>query len=136
MKTIWNCTQAFIAAAGGGIGWLLGGADGFLYTLTVFAVIDYLAGVACAVLEGKLSSAAGARGIYRKVLMFALVGAGHTVDVYLTNTPGVVRNAVIFFFISNEGVSLLENAARAGLPVPQALRDALVQLHDKGRRTQ
>ena len=131
MKQIWSGVQLGFAAFGGFIGWFLGGADGFLYALIVFAVIDYITGVLCAIADKTLSSAVGFRGICRKVLIFALVGIGNVIDVYVLGEASVLRTAVIFFYLSNEGVSILENAAHLGLPIPEKLKDVLEQLHDR-----
>ena len=131
MKTIWNCTQAGIATVGGFIGWFVGGFDGFIYALIAFMVVDYITGVLRAILEKKLSSRIGARGIIKKVTIFLIVGVAHLVDVYLLYDGGALRMAVIFFYISNEGVSLLENAASIGLPVPEKIKNALALLHKR-----
>ena len=131
MKEIWNWTQAAIAAAGGGLGYFLGGWDGFLYALLAFVVIDYVTGLMCAVLDKKLSSEVGFRGIFKKVLIFSLVAIGNIVDQSVIGDGSVIRTAVIFFYLSNEGVSILENAAHIGLPVPQKLKDILEQLHNR-----
>jgi len=132
MKEIWNWIQLGIAAAGGWLGYSLGGWDGFLYALVTFVVIDYITGLMCAVLDKKLSSEVGARGIFKKVLIFALVAIGHIVNKSVIGDGSVIRTAVIFFYISNEGVSILENSARIGLPIPEKLKDILTQLKDKG----
>lgn len=132
MKNIWYGIQAAFTALGGFLGWFLGGADGFLYALIAFVVIDYITGVMCAISDKQLSSEVGFRGICRKVLIFILVGIGNIVDVYVLQNGNVLRTAVIFFYLSNEGISLLENAGRLGLPIPQKLKDILSQLHDKG----
>ena len=131
MKEIWNWTQAAIAAAGGGLGYFLGGWDGFLYALLAFVVIDYITGLMCAILDKKLSSEVGFRGIFKKVLIFSLVAIGNIVDQSVNGEGSVIRTAVIFFYLSNEGVSILENAAHIGLPVPQKLKDILEQLHNR-----
>lgn len=130
MKEIWNTFQAVIAAIGGWIGYFLGGCDGLIYALIAFVVIDYITGVMCAVSDRRLSSAVGFKGICRKVLIFALVGIANILDVHVIGTGCVVRTATIFFYISNEGVSILENAANLGLPVPKKVKDVLKQLHD------
>jgi len=131
MKELWNVTQMAIAAIGGFCGWFLGGFDGFLYALVAFAVIDYITGVMCAINDKTLSSAVGFRGICRKVLIFAMVGLANILDVYILGEGSVLRTAVIFFYLSNEGVSMLENAAHLGLPVPDKLKDVLEQLHER-----
>lgn len=132
MKQIWNGIQIAFTALGGFLGWFLGGFDGFLYALIAFVVIDYITGVMCAISDKSLSSEVGFRGICRKVLIFILVGVGNLLDVYILGEAGVLRTAVIFFYLSNEGVSLLENASRLGLPIPEKLKEILQQLHDKG----
>ena len=131
MKTIWTGIQIAFSALGGFIGWFLGGVDGFLYALIAFAVIDYITGVMCAVSDKKLDSKVGFKGICRKVLIFTLVGIGNIVDVYVLGQAGALRTAVIFFYLSNEGVSIIENAAHLGLPIPEKLKDVLEQLHDR-----
>lgn len=131
MKLIWNWIQAAIVAAGGWLGYFLGGWDGFLYALVAFIVIDYITGLMCAVLDKKLSSDIGFRGIFKKVLIFSLVAIGHIIDKNVIGDGSVIRTAVIFFYLSNEGVSILENAAHIGLPIPKKLKDILEQLHNR-----
>ena len=131
MKDVWNVVQVVFAAVGGGIGWFFGELDGFFYALLAFVVIDYLTGVMCAIADRSLSSEVGFKGIFRKVLIFVMVGAGHILDAQVIGSGDALRTAVIFFYISNEGVSLLENAAHIGLPVPEKLKEVLAQLHDR-----
>lgn len=131
MKQFWNVAQVVFAAVGGGLGWFFGEMDGFFYALIAFVVIDYLTGVMCAVADKSLSSDVGFRGICRKVLIFVMVGIGHVIDAQIIGSGDALRTAVIFFYISNEGVSLLENAAHIGLPVPEKLKEVLAQLHDR-----
>ena len=132
MQQIWSGIQIAFTAFGGFLGWFLGGVDGFLYALIAFTVIDYITGVMCAITDKKLSSAVGFKGICRKVLIFTLVGIGNIVDVYVLGQGGVLRTAVIFFYLSNEGVSILENSAHLGLPIPEKLKEVLEQLHERG----
>ncbi len=134
MKEFWNTIQLVFAAVGGWLGWFLGGCDGLLYALLAFVVVDYITGVMCAIADRKLSSAVGFKGIFRKVLIFTLVGVANIVDVQVLGTPGVLRTAVIFFYLSNEGVSMLENAAHLGLPIPEKLKSVLEQLHDRSTK--
>ena len=134
MKQIWNTIQLAFAAVGGFVGWFLGGCDGLLYTLLAFVVIDYITGVMCAIVDKTLSSAIGFKGICRKVLIFALVGIGHILDTHVIGSGSVMRTAILFFYISNEGVSLIENAVHIGLPVPQKLKDVLEQLHNRSEK--
>ena len=132
MKEIWNVIQVIFAAIGGWLGWFLGGCDGLIYALIAFVVIDYITGVMCAVVDKQLSSEVGFRGIFKKVLIFMLVGVGSIVDKRLIGDGSVLRTAVIFFYISNEGISIIENAGNLGLPVPQKLKDILAQLKTNG----
>lgn len=131
MKQIWNGIQLAFSALGGVLGWFLGGADGFLYALIAFVVIDYITGLLCAIADHSLSSSVGFKGICRKVLIFTLVGIGNILDVYVLQDGHVLRMAVIFFYLSNEGVSLLENTVHLGLPVPEKLKEVLAQLHSR-----
>ena len=131
MKEFWNTIQLIFSAVGGWLGYFLGGCDGLLYALLAFVVIDYITGVMCAINDRTLSSDVGFRGICRKVLIFLLVGIANILDVQVIGTGSVLRTAVIFFYISNEGVSLLENAAHLGLPVPEKIKIVLEQLHDR-----
>lgn len=131
MKGFWNTVQLVFAAVGGWLGWFLGGCDGLLYALVAFVVVDYVTGVMCAAADRKLSSEVGFRGIAKKVLIFLLVGMANVLDVQVIGSGCVLRTAVIFFYISNEGVSLMENAAHLRLPVPEKLKDVLAQLHGR-----
>lgn len=134
MKEFWNVVQAVFAVLGGWLGWFLGGCDGLIYALVAFVVIDYITGVMCAISDKTLSSTVGFRGICRKVLIFLLVGIANILDTNVIGTGSVLRTAAIFFYISNEGVSLLENAAHLGLPVPGAVKDVLEQLHNRAEK--
>lgn len=134
MKQFWNATQAIFAAVGGWLGWFLGGCDGLLYALVAFVVVDYITGVMCAVVDRKLSSEVGFRGIFKKILIFILVGVANILDVNVIGNGSVLRTAVIFFYVSNEGVSLLENAAYLGLPIPSAIKSVLEQIHDRAEK--
>ena len=134
MKELWNTAQVIFAAFGGWLGYFLGGCDGLLIALVVFVAVDYVTGVMCAISDKKLSSEVGFKGICRKVLIFLLVGIANILDVQVIGTGSVLRTAVIFFYLSNEGVSLLENAAHLGLPVPEKMKEILEQLHDRAEK--
>lgn len=134
MKEFWTSIQVAFAAVGGWLGWFLGGCDGLLYALLAFVIIDYITGVMCAVADKTLSSSVGFKGICRKVLIFLLVGIGHALDAYVIGNGSVLRTAVIFFYIANEGLSLTENAAHLGLPIPEKLKAVLEQLHDRAEK--
>jgi len=129
MKSAIYSIQMAFTAFGGWLGWVLGGWDGFLYALVTFVVIDYLTGIMVAVLEKRLSSEVGARGIFKKVLIFALVAVGHIIDTQVISNGSAVRTAVIFFYLSNEGISIIENTAKIGLPIPEKLKLVLEQLN-------
>ena len=131
MKEFWNTNQVIFAAIGGWLGYFLGGCDGLLIALVVFVAADYITGVMCAVADKELSSEVGFKGICRKVLIFILVGIANILDVQVIGTGSVLRTAVIFFYLSNEGVSLLENAGHLGLPIPEKIKTVLEQLHDR-----
>jgi toxin secretion/phage lysis holin len=131
MKDMVHNLQLVFAAVGGYIGWFLGGLDGLVYALVAFVVIDYLTGVMVAVLEKKVSSEIGFTGIFKKVLIFTLVGIGHIIDFYILEKGSAIRTAVIFFYLANEGFSILENATRIGLPVPEKLKGILQELKEE-----
>lgn len=131
MKEFWNSIQFVFTVIGGWLGYFMGGYDGLLYALVVFMAADYITGVMCAVSDKKLSSAVGFKGICRKVLILMLVGIANLLDAQVIGTGAVLRTAVIFFYLSNEGVSLLENAAHLSLPIPEKLKTVLAQLHDR-----
>ena len=134
MKEAINALQLIFTAVGGYIGYFLGGFDGFIYALVAFVVIDYITGLMAAVIEKKLSSSIGFRGIFKKVLIFSLVGIGHIIDYYLIEKGSAVRTAVIFFYLSNEGLSIIENASKVGLPIPEKLRVVFTELRREDRK--
>jgi len=134
MKEFWTTIQVIFAAIGGWLGWFLGGRDGLLIALLAFVAIDYVTGVMCAIVDKKLSSAVGFKGIFKKILIFVLVGVGHILDTMVIGTGSVLRTAVIFFYLSNEGISLIENAGYLGLPIPAKLKAVLEQLHDRAEK--
>lgn len=132
---IWAKVQIAITALGGWLGYFLGGMDGLMIALIVLMTLDYVSGVMCAIIDKKLSSAVGFKGICKKVFILMLVGVAHIIDLHVVGTGSALRGAVICFYMSNERLSLLENAAHIGLPIPDKLRDILSQLHDKERTT-
>jgi toxin secretion/phage lysis holin len=131
MKEFWAIIQLIFTAIGGWIGYFLGGCDGLFIALVVFVVCDYITGILCAISDKKLSSEVGFKGICRKVLIFILVGVGNILDVQVLGHEGILRTAIIFFYLSNEGLSLTENAAHLGLPIPEKLKNVLEQLHER-----
>lgn len=134
MKEFWTSIQVVFTAVGGWLGWFLGGCDGLMYALIAFVVVDYITGIMCAIVDKKLSSEVGFKGICKKVLIFLLVGVANILDVNIIGSGSVLRTAAIFFYLSNEGVSLLENASHLGLPVPNAIKEVLHQLHDRAEK--
>ncbi|MEA5648148.1 MAG: phage holin family protein [Cutibacterium granulosum] len=134
LQTIWHTIQAGFAGLGAWLAAYLGGLDGLIYALIIFAIADYITGVLATINERCISSAVVFRGIARKILIFTLVGLAHLLDTQVIGTPGVLRTAVIFFYLSNEGISLIENATRLGLPIPAQMRDALDVIANQARR--
>ena len=124
--------NSWFGLIGAFLGWFLGGFDDLLYILLIFVLVDYLTGIFCAISEHKLSSEVGFKGTTRKTMIFILVGIAHALDVYLLKNGSVLRTATIFFYLSNEGISILENTSRLGLPIPPKVKEVLQQLHDKG----
>jgi len=134
MKELWNTVQIAFAAIGGWLGYFLGGFDGLLYALIAFMVVDYITGVMCAIVDKKLSSAVGFKGVCKKVLILFMVGIANIVDLHVIGSGSALRGAVIAFYLSNEGLSLLENAAYIGLPIPDKLKAVLEQLHNRDEK--
>ena len=134
MKDFINTFKIIFTAIGGSIGYFLGGFDGLIFAIVAFVIIDYITGLMAAVIEKKLSSEIGFKGIFKKVLIFILVGIGHTIDFYLIEKGSAVRTAVIFFYLSNEGLSIIENASRIGLPVPEQLRIVFRELRKEDKK--
>lgn len=132
---VWTKLQMGISIIGGWIGYFVGGIDGLMMTLLAFMVLDYITGIMCAIANKQLSSAVGFKGICKKVLIIMLVGVAHIVDLHVVGTGSALRSAVVCFYLSNEGVSMLENAAQLGLPIPEKLKDILAQLHNRQSNT-
>ena len=124
------------AIFGGIIGFLLGGLDGMLYALMAFMILDYLTGCLVAISEKKLSSSVGFKGISKKILIIALVGVANIVDVQIIGQGTALRTATIFFYVANEGISILENAGKLGLPLPKKLQEMLKQLNSDDNKTE
>ena len=128
---VWAKVQMAFTVIGGWIGYFVGGVDGLMTALLIFMVLDYITGLMCAVIDKKLSSAVGFKGICKKVLILMLVGVANVVDIHIVGTGSALRSAVICFYLSNEGLSMLENAAHIGLPIPDKMKDVLAQLHGR-----
>lgn len=120
--------QGMFSLFGAIFGFLFGGFDGLMYTLLAFVLIDYLTGVLVAIKDKNLNSKIGYAGLFKKVMIFLLVIIGNLIDVNIICQGATFRTAVIFFYISNEGISIIENAGNLGLPIPKKLLDVLAQL--------
>ena len=131
---IWTKIQIAITAIGGWLGYFLGGMDGLIIALIVMMSIDYITGIMCAVVDKKLSSAIGFKGIFKKVLILMLVAVANIIDVHVVGTGSALRSATVCFYLSNEGLSILENAVHLGLPVPEKLKEVLAQLHNRDKK--
>lgn len=126
--SITDCIQVVITFIGGVIGFWLGGCDGLLYALIFMVVADYLTGVIKAIYNKKLSSEVGYKGILKKICIFIMVAIGVLIDSIIPYEGEPFRTAVIFFYISNEGISLIENLAEIGVPIPKKIVKVLEQL--------
>ena len=134
MKDLINWIQLTITAVGGYIGYVLGGCDGFLYALITFLIMDYITGVMLAIVDRRLSSKIGFRGIFKKILIFVMVAVGYVLDSKIIGNGSAIRTAVIFFYISNEGISILENSSKLGLPIPEKLKLIMDQVGKEGKK--
>ncbi|HEM3642070.1 TPA: phage holin family protein [Streptococcus suis] len=131
MKELLTLNKILFSMIGGLIGSLFGELDGILYALLVFIIIDYLTGIFAAVVEKQLSSSIGFRGIFKKIAILFLVSIGHLIDTVIIKQGGTIRTMVIFFYLSNEGLSILENTVRIGLPIPEKLQAILKQINER-----
>lgn len=113
------------------IGSFFGEVDGLLYALLFFIFIDYLSGIFAAVVERNLSSSIGFRGIFKKISLLFLIAVANLIDTRILKQGGAIRTMVVFFYLSNEGLSILENTIRIGLPVPKKLQVILKQLNQE-----
>lgn len=130
MDTIRAVSQTYVSIIGAAIGWFWGSGSPLLYVLCAFMIIDYISGVMIAIVSKGLSSAIGARGIFKKILILAFVGISHVIDAYVIGSGQTFQTAIIFFYLSNEGISIVENATTLGLPVPAKLKNLLKQIDD------
>lgn len=133
MEQAWNWIRGAFAALGGILGWVLGAMNGVMYALIAFVVIDYITGVIAAAVQKRLNSTVGFKGIAKKLGIFILVALGHIIDAQILGDGDALRTAVIFFYLSNEGLSIIENAVAIGLPVPEALKNALAHLDKENK---
>ena len=111
---------------------LFGNLDGLLLTLIIFTSIDYASGVIAAIIKKKLNSTTGYKGLLKKMLIYCIVSCAYLLDMYILKQGSVLRSAVIFYYVANEGISIIENLSRCGVPVPKKLKDVLEQLKKEG----
>ena len=130
MDTIRAVSQTYVSIIGAAIGWFWGSGSPLLYVLCAFMIIDYISGVMIAIVSKGLSSAIGARGIFKKILILAFVGISHVIDAYVIGSGQTFQTAIIFFYLSNEGIAIVENATTLWLPVPAKLKNLLKQIDD------
>lgn len=130
MRDVVNAMKMSWTALGGALGAVLGGMDGFLIALIIFVVIDYITGVLVAIERHRLSSEVGFKGIAKKIAIFCIVALATVIDAHVIKDGSVIRMSVIFFYLSNEGISILENVSMLGLPVPRKLKNVLEQLKE------
>ena len=123
-----KCIQTITAAICGIFGFLYGKADGLIYALLAFIILDYVTGLTVACINKNLSSEVGFKGIAKKVVILLLVAVGNMLDVYILGDGAVCRSTVIGFYLANEGISILENAGNLGIPLPKKLVSVLEQL--------
>ncbi len=114
-------SEFLIAGIIGIFGWFFGGIDGYIKVLIACTAVDYVTGVLRGGKEGKLSSQIAFWGIARKIVMFFFVGIAHIIDDMLGGNAGF-RTVIILFYIGNEGISIIENADKLGVPIPKFLR--------------
>lgn len=131
MKDVFLYVKLGITALGGCLGWFFGEQLEFLYVLIAFILADYLLGVMCGIAEKKLSSDIGTKGIFRKIVVLILVGVANLIDTKIIGEGGIFRTSTIFFYLSNEGISIIENSARLGIPIPGKLKNVLEKLKEE-----
>ena len=133
---MWRAVCATCAGIGGVLGWFFGGLDGFMWAMIVFVLVDYITGVTAAAVKRELSSEIGAKGIAKKVFEFLLVGIANVLDRQILKNGAALRTLVIFFYVANEGLSIIENCTRIGRPVPKVLKKLLKQLKDNSNNAE
>lgn len=131
MEKVLEGSKVFIALLGTSLTWLLGAWDTAIIVLVAFMAIDYITGVIKGIYTDKLSSNVGLKGIARKFLIVVVLIVAVLLDRLLNTGTWVFRTLACYFYIANEGISILENAVVMGLPVPVQLKNALIQLQKK-----
>ncbi|MBR4306131.1 MAG: phage holin family protein [Ruminiclostridium sp.] len=132
MTRIQIIIDGIAGAIGAVIGFLYGEVTGLFWALIAFMAMDYVSGVIIAVVNRRLSSETGFKGLAKKLFILCFVAMGHIIDAYIIGGSSVAMTAVILFYIANEGISLLENASLLGLPVPSKIKNVLQQIKKKG----
>ena len=132
MITFWRYIQICLSALGAWLVQMLGGVNDIIVVLLALVCIDYATGVAKAISTKTLSSEIGFKGLARKAMILTIVALGNLVDLYLIKDGSVMRSACIFFYIANETISVIENLGALGVPMPQKLKEVLLQLKEKG----
>lgn len=127
-------SEFMIAGIVGLLGWFFGGLDGYIKVLIACTVIDYATGIMRAGAEGKISSSVAFKGIARKITMFMFVGLANIIDVHLLDSKQAFRVAIILFYIGNEGISIIENADKLGVPIPKFLRGRFLEFTRKNQQ--
>ena len=125
--------ELILSTIGASFGYFFGGFDGFIHALLAFVILDYITGILAAGVQKKLSSSVGFKGIARKITIFIIVGVAHVVDREALGGTALLRDAVLFFYIANEGLSILENAIEIGIPIPEIIKEKLALFHEKGK---
>lgn len=131
MSKIQVAIDGAAGAVGAVLGFMYGEVNGLFWALIAFMALDYVSGVLAAIADKRLSSAVGFKGIAKKLLILVFVAIGHIADTYVLGGTPVAMSAVILFYIANEGISVIENAAVLGLPVPQKIKNVLEQIKKK-----
>lgn len=128
-----NLIKALSGAVGAIIGFLYGELNGLFIAIIALMAMDYITGILCAISTKTLSSEVGFRGLVKKLMILIIIAVAHLVDAYIIGTGSALMTAVILFFAANEGISILENAALLGLPIPKKLKEVLEQLKEEDK---
>ena len=131
MSKIQIIIDSIAGAVGAVLGFMYGEVTGLFWALIAFMALDYITGVIVAVIEKRLSSEVGFRGLAKKFLILVFVAVGHIADTYILGGTPAAMSAVMLFYIANEGISIIENAAALGLPVPKKLTSIMEQIKNK-----
>ena len=131
MSKIQIIIDSISGAVGAVLGFMYGEVNGLFWALIAFMALDYITGVIVAIIEKRLSSEVGFRGLAKKFLILVFVAVGHIADTYILGGTPAAMSAVMLFYIANEGISIIENAAALGLPVPKKLTNIMEQIKNK-----